>query len=280
MRIAVTGANGFLGSHVMREIVSRDLDVVAVLRSPAAAREMGWTGPTSIIDMAKLPDDPYASMGSPAILIHLAWAGLPNYQSPHHLQSELPAQIRFLAACLRGGLRRLTVAGTCFEYGMASGELSEDAPTMPCTQYGLAKDSLRKQLQSLRRGHPFELAWLRLFYLFGAGQSERSLYSQFHAAVARGDTSFDMSAGEQVRDFLPVRDAVRLLVDIALLPSGPGVVNLCSGVPTTVQDLVASWIKLCGSDISMNLGRFPYPDFEPMAFWGNRKKLDNVLGQP
>ena len=135
------------------------------------------------MDITNPPRDPFDAMGSPNTLIHLAWGGLPNYQSSHHVVNEFRAQLAFLTSCVKHGLKRLVVTGTCYEYGLACGELGEDTPTQPCTQYGIAKDMLRKALFALHREYDFELCWLRLFYLCGDGQSERSLYSSFHAAL-------------------------------------------------------------------------------------------------
>jgi dTDP-6-deoxy-L-talose 4-dehydrogenase (NAD+) len=123
----------------------------------------------------------------------------------------------------------------------------------------------------------FQLAWLRLFYLYGPGQSKNSLYSSLIEAILRGDAEFDMSGGEQVRDFMPIQAAACTLVDIALIPVDVGTVNICSGMPTTVRALVQTWINERNSSIKMHLGRIPYSDIEPMSFWGSREKLDAIL---
>lgn len=244
-------------------------------RTPAGSDSLAHMVPLDI--QAPVPD-PFVALGKPDLLLHFAWSGLPNYDSPHHLEKELPAQTAFLSACVRSGTKRVVVAGTCFEYGLASGEIKETHRLAPVTGYGEAKVRLFEHMSSLRETIPFELVWPRLFYLFGSGQSPNSLYSQLQAAIARGDVSFDMSGGEQVRDYLPIADAARLLVNVAIAPGDIGAVNLCSGTPTRLKDQVAHWIAEAGSPMRMNLGRFPYPSFEPMAFWGSRNKLDRILG--
>lgn len=277
MRIAVSGAGGFIGQHVLRELQSCGLDVVALGRS-AARRSPSKSSRWVTMDVANPPTNPYEAMGRPDILIHLAWSGLPNYQSSHHVETELPVQLAFLSSCVRNGLKRLVVTGTCYEYGLASGELAENAPTRPCTQYGIAKDMLRKALFDLRAQYGFDLTWLRLFYLYGEEQSEKSLYSMLRAAIGRGERTFDMSGGEQLRDFLPIDEAARLIVEIAQRENVSGIFNLCSGKPIAVRDLVQSWIEASGAKIMMNLGQIPYSPNEPMAFWGSRRKLDHALG--
>ena len=104
-------------------------------------------------------------MGRPDVLIHLAWGGLPNYRSLHHFEHELPIQYRFLSDLVRSGLSGLVVAGTCFEYGMQSGQLSEDMGSCPDNPYGFAKDALRRQLEYLHEVNSFALTWARLFYI-------------------------------------------------------------------------------------------------------------------
>jgi nucleoside-diphosphate-sugar epimerase len=229
-------------------------------------------------DFRNPPADLYDRLGRPDVLVHLAWGGLPHYKSLHHFEDELPIQYAFLKRLITGGLRRCVVAGTCLEYGNQEGELSEDCPALPTTAYAFAKDCLRRQLELFRGAHQFELTWARLFYTYGEGQAPTSLYSLLQAAVARGDRTFDMSGGEQVRDYLPVRAVARALVDLALAPSHHGVVNVCAGHGITVRRLVEGWLEENGWDISLNFGRLPYPDYEPHAFWGARDKLISLVG--
>jgi nucleoside-diphosphate-sugar epimerase len=279
MRVAITGASGFVGQHVLHELQSRNLDIVVATRSPSNLIFKHTQTKIATIDIADKPSDPFALLGSPDVLIHLAWDGLPNYQSTAHVEKELPAQQRFLDACLSAGLKRLIVTGTCFEYGQVSGQISENVPAFPCTQYGIAKNTLREYLTGLKSTHSFQLAWLRLFYLFGSGQSKNSLYSLLIDAINTGKTALDMSGGEQVRDFMPIEEAARLITDVSLLNYDVGVANICSGVPIKVRKIVETWISDMNSTIAMNLGRIPYAEIEPMSFWGDRTKLDTVLGK-
>lgn len=87
-----------------------------------------------------------------------------------------------------------------------------------------------------------------------------------------------MSGGEQLRDYLPVTEVALKLVALALQPADHGVLNLCSGQPVSVRSLVEGWIAENNWAIELELGHLPYPDHEPMAFWGDRRKLNAVLG--
>lgn len=276
MKIVVTGATGFIGRHVLKRLASEAAvtEIVAVGRN----RER-WSGVGRFVelDLASPVADAFDRLGSPDVVMHLAWGGLPNYRSLHHFEQELPTQYAFLQQLVQAGLKRVVVVGTCFEYGMQAGALSESQPAAPTNPYGLAKDTLRRQLEYLVAGGGTQLTWARLFYMWGEGQPTSSLYPQLAAAVARGDAVFNMSGGEQLRDYLPVSRVADCLVRLALRPQGAGVVNVCSGEPISVRTLVERWLHEHGWNIQLNLGYYPYPDYEPMAFWGNREKLQLLL---
>ena len=277
MNVAVTGAGGFIGRHVVAQLEKRGNPLTLVLRPGSGTPDNPSRHTVVRMDIANAPPDAYDRLGNPEALIHLAWGGLPNYASPHHLEQELPAHRSFLEGLLAAGLGSLTVTGTCLEYGMQSGALREDMPTAPVTAYGKAKDDLRARLEELRRNRAFDLTWARLFYLYGEGQAPGSLLPLLEGAIARGDAVFDMSGGEQQRDYLPVEEAARYLVELALNGRHNGVVNVCSGRPISVRALAESVVGKHGSPIRLNLGRVPYPEYEPMVFWGDRSKLDRCL---
>lgn len=277
IRVLVTGASGFIGRHVLRELGKSDANVTAVTRNAARLRDFANVCELRELDLRSLVAADIEDIASHDVLIHLAWDGLPNYRSLHHFERELPSQYAFLSSVVRAGLKSLLVTGTCFEYGKQSGPLSETLPCSPDNPYGFSKDCLRKQIEFLKEIQGFNVAWARLFYMYGDGQAETSLLSQLRVAVERGDTQFNMSGGEQLRDFLPVTEVARIIVALALQRQDIGVVNVCSGRPQSVRSLVEGWINENGWSIKPNLGHYPYPDYEPMAFWGDRSKLATLI---
>lgn len=277
MKIAVTGATGFIGRHVLAELKLRGIAPVVVCRPGGEVPAALAKHQVVRCDISVPQQDAFRALGEPKTLIHLAWGGLPNYRSLHHSENELPAQYRFLKTLIATGLKNVVITGTCFEYGMQFGPLHEGLETQPNNPYGFAKDTLRQQLQSLQSEIPFKLTWTRLFYLFGDGQLPNSLLPQLRDAVARGEKVFNMSGGEQLRDYLPVTQAAEILVRLATGARDNGIVNVCSGKPISVRALVEGWIRENGWPIVPSLGHYPYPDYEPMAFWGDRTKLDCCL---
>jgi nucleoside-diphosphate-sugar epimerase len=269
MKVAVTGASGFVGRHVLAELEKRGVETVATSTavSGRAATTIGATRWVAL-DIKRPQQNGLAALGHPDVVIHLAWTGLPNYKSLHHVETELPAQYRFIRQLVGEGLKSLVTVGSCFEYGFQYGPLAANAETRPSNPYGLAKDTLHRQLQFLKAKHPFNLTWARLFYMYGEGQPETSLLPQLKKAVSEGQSVFNMSQGEQLRDYLHVTDVARRLVDLAIDPQDRGAINVCSGVPISVRRLVENWIKKNDWKIELGIGHFSYPDYEPMAFWG------------
>ncbi len=277
MKIAVTGANGFIGRHVVAELDRRSMPVTLVMRSSSELPSSLADRNIIVIDIKDPPLNSYELMGCPDILIHLAWGGLPNYKSLHHFEEELPKQFQFLKTLIKSGLKNLVATGTCFEYGMQSGSLTEDVRSQPTNPYGFAKDVLRSQLEYLQQLQPFNLTWARLFYVYGDGQAENSLLPQLKQAVERGEKFFNMSGGEQLRDYLSVTEVAHHLVSLATMKQDSRIINVCSGKPISVRKLVEEWIAKNSWSIDLNLGYYPYPNYEPMAFWGDARKLAQCL---
>ncbi|MCX7140147.1 MAG: NAD-dependent epimerase/dehydratase family protein [Proteobacteria bacterium] len=279
MKVLVTGATGFVGRHVVARLLARGHEVIAVSRDEAKARKFAWFERVRFVacDIHAQAGNPVERFGHPQAVMHLAWPGLPNYGALFHHETTLPADYRFLKSLVLGGVGHLLVTGTCFEYGKPSGALSEDLPTAPANPYALAKDTLRKQLQSLGRQHAFTLQWARLFYMYGEGQSSNSLLAQLDRAIDSREAVFNMSGGEQLRDYLPVDEVAARCVTLLEHPSCDGVVNICSGEPISVRRLAERHLANRGAKIRLNLGHYPYSSEEPMAFWGDASRLAAIL---
>lgn len=280
--VLVTGATGFVGQHVIERLLATDgVRVVATARTEPPAQQASWLARVQLVpyDLAADPtgNDLFTHFGKPDLLIHLAWQGLPDYTLSAHLDAYWLQQYRFLTNLLDHGLTDMTITGTCLEYGLQSGCLSENLATQPTTAYGLAKDTLRKALELVITNRNVSFKWLRLFYMYGQGQNPRSLVAQLETAVKRGETSFNMSKGEQLRDYLPVTDVADHIVRAALQQRVTGTINCCSGQPVSVRAFVEQLMQQRHYKLNLNLGYYPYPDYEPLAFWGNNQKLQTLL---
>jgi len=279
MRVLVTGSTGFIGNYVVRELLNQGHEVITTSKTPEKARMHGWFPQVQYIpyNLNVVQEDLFQFFQEPEVMIHLAWEGLPSYKGMFHLERNLPNNYRFLKSMIEDGLKSLVVTGTCSEYGMQDGALKEDLTAKPNTPYALAKDCLRKFLEELQKKFDFDLKWIRLFYMYGEGQSPKSILSQLEAALERGDEVFSMTGGEQLRDYLPVERVAEYIVKISMQDKVAGIINCCSGVPISIRKLVEDLLAERKKTIEFNLGLYPYPDYEPMAFWGDSNKLETIL---
>ncbi len=271
MKVAVTGGTGFIGNYVVQALLKKNAEVIVTGTSVKKAATFSWFKDVTFFeaDIEKECDENIMKhLASCDKLIHLAWKGLPNYTSLFHYEENVLPQYIFLKKLIQLGLKDITVTGTCLEYGMREGCLDTTMKSDPQNAYALAKDTLRKFLQELQKKQNFNLKWLRLFYLYGKGQAGTSILSQLESAIKNNNKVFNMSGGEQLRDYLSADTAAEMIVDFSLDEQKNGIYNVCSGNPISIKKLVENYLKENNATIQLNLGFYPYPDYEPMAFWG------------
>ncbi|AWM90962.1 epimerase [Pseudomonas sp. 31-12] len=280
MKVLVTGATGFVGRHLVAALLTRGCRVRAAARNAETAQSMPWINDVEFVaaDVHAADLDVAALTDGIDALAHLAWPGLPNYRALFHFEHNLMADYRFIKSAVAGGVKQVLVTGTCFEYGMQSGPLSEQTEPRPSNPYGLAKHTLHLFLQNLQQETPFTLQWTRLFYLHGTGQNPNSLLAALDRAIDAGEPAFNMSAGEQLRDFLAIETAAGYLAAILHQRDFNGAVNCASGQPVSVRALVEQRLRERGAMLDLNLGHYPYPTHEPMAFWAMTERLQQLLG--
>ncbi|WP_460090178.1 NAD-dependent epimerase/dehydratase family protein [Pseudomonas sp. S2_E02] len=282
MKVLVTGATGFVGRHLVAALLARGCEIRAVARNAETAQGMPWINDVEFVsaDIHAADLDFAALTAGIDALAHLAWPGLPNYRALFHFEHNLMADYRFIKSAVEAGVQQVLVTGTCFEYGMQSGPLSESSAPQPSNPYGLAKHTLHLFLQNLQQELPFTLQWARLFYLHGEGQNPNSLLAALDRAIDTGEASFNMSAGDQLRDFLPIENAAGYLAAILQRHDFDGVINCASGQPVSVRSLVEQRLRERGATLNLNLGHYPYPTHEPLAFWAVTERLQQLLGEP
>lgn len=272
MTVLLTGATGFIGRHVHQLLLQRGHEVVAVARTQQPDRQGRWLYADILQPGAT---DYLLDAVKPNRLIHLAWNATPgrfwtSLDNLDWLASSLALVRGFWA---RGG-GRAVVAGTCAEYDWrGSGYMEENSVRAPATLYGCSKDSLNRLLSSLAAQEGHELAWGRVFWLYGPHEPPGRLVSDIAKALTNG-TPVACGDGASQRDFLHVHDVARAFVDLAWSDT-TGDVNISSGKAVRVRDVIETLGRISGRADLIRLGARKQVIGDPPVIVGR----NNVLSQ-
>ena len=274
--ILLTGASGFVGKQVLAYLLAQNHNVIAPTRNPSKLSQFHKHNNLNIIEADIFTQD--LQIDNYDILIHLAWSKMDNVCDFSHITHNFVHSLNFLQNAIKiHKIKQIAVAGSCFEYGSHYGKINETFIPNPQTSYGIAKVFLQKALCELQKSYDFRLKWLRIFYLNGIGQNPHSLIPQLQNAIDLKQAAFNMSGGEQIRDYLDITIAGKYIAKLALDDNFNGICNICSGKPISVRNLVENYLKQTNQHIKLNFGFYPYPSYEPLAYFGDKAKLSSLL---
>jgi dTDP-6-deoxy-L-talose 4-dehydrogenase (NAD+) len=238
--ILLTGATGFVGRQVLRELTGRNFRVRLLVRDGKQDRIPPSVMIEKVIATADLWSESAAWWADACrgvdTVIHVAWYAEPGQylHSPKNREC-MAGTLRLAQGASEAKVRRFIGIGTCFEYDLSVGRLSIETPLRPSTPYAEAKAATFAALSQSLAHHELEFSWCRLFYLFGEGEDERRLVPYLRGKLMAGEPA-ELSSGRQIRDYLDVREAGRMIVENAL-GAGQGPVNICSGTPVSIRQL-------------------------------------------
>ena len=176
--------------------------------------------------------------------------------------------LKLSKGALNSGVKRFVGVGTCFEYDLTYGILTINTPLKPLTPYAVAKVAVYQDLSKLFIKRNIEFVWCRLFYLFGEFEDKRRLVPYIRSQLKYGRT-VELTTGNQVRDFMDVRQAGKMIVDIAKSET-QGAVNVCSEIPITVRQFAEKIADEFGRRDLLNFGARPDNEIDPPIIVGKR----------
>jgi nucleoside-diphosphate-sugar epimerase len=281
MKILVTGAAGFVGSEVCRQLIASGHEVLAVV----APGEDRWrlddlNGRVEFVPVDLFDSGSNLSEISSSRLdgaIHCAWYAKPG----HYLTAaeNLPAMqgsLRLFEHLWMGGCSRVVGVGTCFEYKLVERPLQEDDPVDPLTLYAATKLSTCFVGRELAKAFHGSFAWARLFYLYGPRENPVRLVPDLAAKLLAGNR-VAVTEGSQVRDYLHVSDVARALVAL-VNTSSCGVYNVGCGEPHTVKEIIQTIARSLDREDLVDFGARPPNLMDPPMVLADNRRICNETG--
>lgn len=279
MRVLVTGASGFIGRGTLTPLLDAGFQVHPVSRrtpSEPAVEGLRWEQ-ADLLDPAS-PAELLARV-APTHLLHLAWYAEPGafWNSPENLK-WVEASLRLIRAFAENGGRRAVFAGSCAEYAWGERVLcnERETPCDPATLYGASKHALHLIADRFAERAGISLAWGRVFFVFGPGESDARLAGSIARSLVLGEPAF-LSHGNQVRDFLYSEDLAEAFVALLRSPV-EGAVNLASGNPLSVRELAEALGAAAGRPDLLRFGAREAPAGEPSELLADVRRLRAEVG--
>jgi nucleoside-diphosphate-sugar epimerase len=278
-RVLLTGATGFIGKHAIAPLQQRGYEVHAVSTKPPELEDhknLRWHR-ADLLDARQTEE--LVAVVRPSHVLHFAWYvehgkfwnSIENFR-------WVEASLALLRNFQSSGGRRIVMAGTCAEYDWTCEEdFSEtETPLNPQMTYGICKNSLRILTEEFARLANLSFAWGRIFFLYGENEPRNRLIPSVIRSLLKNEVA-ECSHGNQLRDFLYVKDVADAFV--ALLDSdATGAVNIASGEPKTIREVVGAIADLLGKSEKLRLGVIPTTGYDPKRIVANVNRLNGEIG--
>lgn len=277
MKICVTGANGYIGSHVVDYLVGREFDVVAVdfnknnINSGAAfinANIFEYSDANSL----------YNLLQKPTHIIHLAWRNGFEHNNFSHIE-DLKLHAKFFFDMVNCGVKSFSCMGSMHEIGYYEGCVDENTQCNPMSLYGISKNALRAiLLNSVRTSkHETSVKWLRAYYIMGCDARNNSIFSKISKMEKEGKDKFPFTDGTSMFDFIQVTDLAKQIALGSIQNEVDGIIEVCSGKPRMIKDLVERYIKDNNYKIKPQYGMFKPRAYDSKIIYGNTTKIKMIL---
>ena len=275
-KILITGANGYIGHHVVKELSkNNDLDVVAVdFYNNNLPKNLKYLN-VDILNEAT-NKDLFSILDCPKNVVHLAWQDGFNHYAQSHI-NNLINHFNFLKNMIDSGVKSLTVMGTAHEIGYHEGRITAETPCNPLSYYGIAKNTLRQLLFVYAKDKDVKIKWLRAYYITGDDKHNHSVFTKLLEAAEKGQEEFPFVKGTNQFDFIDINDLSKMIAKASVQDEITGIINVCSGEPVSLKDKAEDFIKEHNLKIKLKLGVFPARKYDSPVIYGDATLINKIM---
>ncbi len=277
--ILLTGATGFIGSNIARELLDQNLEVFAICRNSSSfdkcldiKDQITWINSDSLDWKEKVADI------KPEQLIHAAWAGI-GAQDRNDWELQIQ-NFRFtkelfdlVKAC---DVKKVIALGSQAEYGAQGFPVNELTAPKPDDAYGATKTMTAHYLRHLFKNTETAWYWIRVFSIFGENENSNWLMPSVISKLLNND-SIQLTKCEQQYNYLYIKDFTKQLLSIVTCQEDKsGIYNLCDSVPVSLHELLLKIADLMGAPVQLlDFGAIPYREGQNMLIAGDNSKFKN-----
>ena len=273
MKILVTGANGYIGSKVVKQLCDLGVYVIATDFDNTNIDNRAKFIKANIFDEK---ENWLEFFDYPDTCLHLAWRDGFIHNSDRHML-DLSNHYRFMTNLIRNGLSKIACMGTMHEIGYWEGVIDENTPCNPLSQYGISKNALRKSIQLYAEEHKTKLQWLRAYYIFGDDSFGNSIFCKLRKAVAEGKSLFPFTTGKNKYDFIHIDELAKQISLSVMQDKVLGIINVCSGKPISLADQVEWYINKNRLPIQLEYGKFQDRPYDSPCVYGDNSKIQSII---
>ena len=272
-KVLITGANGYIGRHVVTAALNKGLTVLAADFDFDEVDDRVIQVTHSIFSD---DDDLFEKLGSPDVIVHLAWRNGFVHNSETHIE-DLANHYHFLKRMVDSGVKQIAVMGTMHEIGYHEGAIDEQTPTNPQSLYGIAKNALRDILFNITQNTETVVQWLRAYYIVGDDARGSSIFAKLVQAEHEGKETFPFTTGKNKFDFINIDVLAKQIVTTTSQDEFSGIINVATGLPETLASRVERFITDNDFKIKLTYGAFPDRPYDSPGTWADVTTINKIM---